>query len=111
MPLWPLLVVLATGAVLVFVLVYGRRWFAGTRDVSDAFWCPVQARDVGVEIQVDVWDGKLIDVKRCSAFSPATAVTCEKRCLAGWARSARASPASVGGGDHDTRNAEAPGAL
>ena len=92
MPLWPLLVVLATGAVLVFVLVRGRRWFTGTRDVSDAFWCPVRAQDVRVEFQVDVWDGTLTDVKRCSAFSPPTAVACEKRCLTAGAVSVQASP-------------------
>lgn len=37
--------------------------------------------NVTAEFQEDPWDAKLVEVNRCSAFSPPTAIACEKPCL------------------------------
>ncbi len=52
-----------------------------TRIVTRAFWCPFRDRAVTAEFQEDAWDGRSLEVTQCSAFSPPTAITCEKRCL------------------------------
>jgi len=52
-----------------------------TRIVPRSFWCPVQGRNVTAEFQEAAWDGKPVEVNRCSAFSPSQAVTCTKVCL------------------------------
>ncbi len=51
------------------------------RTVTRAFWCPFRDRAVTAEFREDAWDGTRLAVKQCSAFSPPTAITCEKRCL------------------------------
>jgi hypothetical protein len=79
--LWPLPVILIVGAVLVVMLRLGPRLFPGTRQTDRAFWCPFRERDVAVEFEEGVWEGDLCDVKRCTAFSPSTAVACDKQCL------------------------------
>lgn len=79
--LWPLLVIAGTGILLLGVLARGRRWFRGTRRVPEAFWCPFREREAGVEFEITAWDGRRVDVSRCTLFTPPTAVTCEKRCL------------------------------
>ncbi len=79
--LWPLLVITAVGAVLIAALRMGPRVFPGSRHAGRAFWCPFRERDVAVQFQETVWDAALRDVERCSAFSPPTAIGCDKKCL------------------------------
>jgi hypothetical protein len=79
--LWPLIVVAAVGLVLVIALVAGRRLFPGSRLLTRAFWCPFQEKDVEVEFEETVWEGRRLDVSRCTFFSPPTAVTCAKGCV------------------------------
>ena len=81
MLIWPLAIVTATGAVLLGVLAAGPRLFRGTRLMTDGFRCPFRERVVSVDFVETVWEGARVDVSRCSAFTPPTAVTCEKRCL------------------------------
>jgi len=52
-----------------------------TRVVTRLFWCPFRERNVTVEFQEEPWDGRPVEVNRCSAFSPPDAVACEKDCL------------------------------
>ena len=71
---------LGTGLALVVWLV-STRFSTVTRVVTRSFWCPIQGRSVTAEFQEAVWDGRLVEVNRCSAFSPSQAVACEKVCL------------------------------
>ena len=79
--LWPLPVILTVGVVLLVMLRMGPRLFPGSRHTDRAFWCPFQTRDVTVRFEETVWEGDLCDVEQCTAFSPSTAVTCDKKCL------------------------------
>jgi hypothetical protein len=79
--LWPLPVIVTVGVVLLVMLRIGPRLFPGTRLTDRAFWCPFKARDVAVQFEETVWDGELCDVEQCTAFSPSTAVACDKKCL------------------------------
>lgn len=79
--LWPLAIILAVGIVLLLVWVRGAYLFPGSRVTTRAFWCPFRGRNVQVGFAEAVWDGRLVDVERCSAFTPPTAVTCDKACL------------------------------
>jgi hypothetical protein len=54
---------------------------AVNRLVTRAFWCPFRRRDVSVDLAERAWDARLVDVTRCSAFEPASAITCDKACL------------------------------
>jgi len=81
MSLWPLAIVLAVGLALTLVLLAGSRLFPGTRSRLTAFRCPFRERDVSVEFEETVWTGEPVDVRRCTVFSPPTAVTCAKGCL------------------------------
>lgn len=75
-----IILALGTGVILVAWLV-STRFPMATRVVTRAFWCPLQARNVTAEFQEAAWDGKLVEVNRCSAFSPPEAVTCDRACL------------------------------
>ncbi len=76
------IVVLALGTAVGLLLVIVFRPLRGvTRAVTRAFWCPFRDRDVTARFQEDAWDGTRLRVTQCTAFSPATAITCEKRCL------------------------------
>lgn len=79
--IWPLAVIVAVGLVLVVVLMMGPRLFRDRRLASAAIRCPVQDRAVAVEFVEAVWDGRRVDVSRCSIFEPSTAVRCDKRCV------------------------------
>lgn len=85
---WPLAFVLAVGVVLVIALLARPRLFGGTQQVVRDFWCPFRGRDVTVEFEETVWDGRLVDVNRCSVFTPPTSVACDKACanLERWPR-------------------------
>jgi len=51
------------------------------RIVTSSLWCPVPKRRVTAEFQEDPWSGKRVEVNSCTAFSPATAIECDKACL------------------------------
>jgi hypothetical protein len=78
---WPLVIVLAVGVVLVGLLIAGPRLFTGIRHVTRAVRCPLRGRNLAVEFETTAWEGKPVDVSRCSAFTPPAAVDCEKLCL------------------------------
>jgi len=63
-------------------LFVGTRFIPkGTRTIVRAFWCPFRWRDVTVEFDEDRFGtGRYLDVKRCTAFTPTSAVTCGKLC-------------------------------
>ncbi len=71
---------LATALALLLIIVFGG--LPGMfRTVRRSFWCPVANRKVTAEFQEEAWDGRPAEVSRCSAFTPPTAITCEKLCL------------------------------
>jgi hypothetical protein len=65
------------------LLVWGvfRAFPQVTRFAERTFWCPFRERNVTVGFQENAWDDRPIDVDRCSAFAPATAVECDRLCL------------------------------
>jgi hypothetical protein len=79
--LYPLVIVVSVGIVLLLALAFGSRLFPGTRLVRNRLWCPVRAKRMRVDVAVTAWDGRAVDVAACAAFSPPDAVTCERRCL------------------------------
>jgi hypothetical protein len=81
MLMWPLAVVVTVGLILAAVILAGQRLFPGTRLFARALRCPARDRDVAVEFVETVWDGTLVDVRQCSAFTPPSAVDCDKQCL------------------------------
>ena len=52
-----------------------------SRTASRSLRCPFADRDVTVEFEEGVWGGPPTGVRRCSAFEPATAITCGRPCL------------------------------
>ena len=71
---------LATAFVLLLLIAFGSLSGA-TRTVTRAFWCPFRAWIVTTEFREEAWDGRPLEVNRCTAFSPPAVVTCEKFCL------------------------------
>jgi len=58
------------------ILVFAARRHRATR----RFHCPLLRRDV--EVESDEWDGRPLDVRRCSGLDPPTDFEfCGKRCL------------------------------
>ena len=77
-----IIIVLALGTALVLLLMAVFGSLPGmTRTVKRSFWCPFRGRNVTAEFQEEAWDGKPVDVNRCSEFTPPTAIICEKFCL------------------------------
>ncbi|HET8576891.1 MAG TPA: hypothetical protein VFO18_07325 [Methylomirabilota bacterium] len=78
----PLIIPLALGAGIVFLLVLAIGVSVGvTERATRAFWCPFRECSVSAEFEQAVWDGKRVDVASCSAFTPPTVVACDKACL------------------------------
>ena len=78
-----LLIVLAVGfGLALFVWGVFRTWPVVNGVVTRALWCPYRRLDVSADFEEDAWSGRAIDVARCSAFQPPSAVTCDKACLA-----------------------------
>lgn len=50
------------------------------RVVTRLFWCRFSKRNVSAEFQ-ECSCGQLIDVTRCTAFKPSSAIACKKDCL------------------------------
>jgi hypothetical protein len=79
--MWPLLLILCTGLLLALALKCGERFAPGTVPRSRTFWCPFVTQNVRVEFEETAWDGQRVEVCRCSAFTPSTAIACDKACL------------------------------
>lgn len=79
--IWPVPIFLLVAAALMVVGLAGRRLFRGTFGFRRAFWCPFLKTNVDVDFRKAVWDGALVDVVGCTAFSPPGDVRCEKSCL------------------------------
>ena len=78
----PLIIPLALGAGVVFLLVLAIGVSVGvTEVVPRSFWCPFRKSPVTAQFEQAVWDGKRLDVTSCSAFTPPTAIACDKACL------------------------------
>lgn len=77
-----IIIVLALGTAAALLLLAAFGSLPGvTRTVTRSFWCPFRLRDVTAEFLEQAWDGKPVEVNRCSAFTPPTAIACEKLCL------------------------------
>jgi hypothetical protein len=72
---------LVAALALLAVRAVGPRLFAGTLGWRYAFRCPVKEQDVNAEFRESVWAGDRLEVERCSAFTPAEDVRCNKACL------------------------------
>lgn len=82
-PLWALAVIVVAGVALVAIGIMGPRLFRGTRPVTvRALLCPRRRQRFDVQFQVTAWEGARVDVSRCAAFSPPSAVACDKACIA-----------------------------
>jgi hypothetical protein len=79
--LLPIPIFLSVAAVLVGVLSTGRRFFPGMVAARRSFRCPFRDESVAVDFKEAVWDGRLVDVAACTAFSPPRDVRCDKACL------------------------------
>lgn len=81
-PSGAIIIVLAvmTAAALLLVAVVGALPGA-IRTVRRSFWCPFLDRSVTAEFREKAWDGRRVGVDRCTAFSPSTAIACEKLCV------------------------------
>ena len=78
--LLPIPIFLSVAAVLVGVLRTGRRLFPGMVTTRRSFRCPFRDERVAVDFKEAVWDGRLVDVAACTAFSPPEDVRCDKAC-------------------------------
>jgi len=72
---------LATAVALLLLVIVFRPFRGVIRTVTRSFWCAVRGQNVTAEFQEAAWDGKPVEVTRCSAFSPPEAIACEKLCL------------------------------
>ena len=77
---------LAWGIVAALVLLFAT--LAASRLVHRRFWCAQAGCEVDVEFEEHGVPGlrRFIAVRRCSAFTPSTAVTCHQACLHGGIR-------------------------
>jgi hypothetical protein len=69
---------LATAVVLLVVRSFGSRLFRGAVTWRYAFRCPADRGEVAAEFRESVWDGRRLNVERCSAFRPSEDVRCDK---------------------------------
>ena len=77
-----LLIVLVTGVgLIVLVWTIFSVFPVVNRVVIRWFWCRFRQRNVSAEFAEDAWNGRPIDVTRCSAFEPPSAISCAKDCL------------------------------
>jgi hypothetical protein len=77
---WIIPSALAAALVLLFVRAFGPRLFGGTLTWRYGFRCPIKEQDVATEFRESAWDGRRLDVERCSAFTPPDDVRCDKAC-------------------------------
>jgi hypothetical protein len=77
-----LLIVLVMGLGLVlFVWAVFTALPVVNRVVTRSLWCRFRKRNVSAEFHEDPWGGRPVDVTRCTAFEPSSAITCDKGCL------------------------------
>jgi hypothetical protein len=77
---WIVPLALAAAVVLIVIRVLGPHLFRGTLTWHYSFRCPGKREDVQADLRESVWDGRRLDVERCSAFSPPENVRCDKAC-------------------------------
>jgi len=77
---WIIPAALVAAVLLLVVRALGPRLFHGTLTWRYGFRCPVDRQEVDAEFRESVWDGRRLDVERCSAFTPADDVRCDKPC-------------------------------
>ncbi len=77
---WIVPAALAAAVILLVIRALGPRLFRRTLTWRYAFRCPVKERDVATEFRESEWDGRRLDVERCSAFDPPEDVRCDKAC-------------------------------
>jgi hypothetical protein len=65
---WTIPGALATAVVLLVVRSFGSRLLRGVVTWGCAFRCPADRADVAAEFRKSAWDGRRLDVERCSAF-------------------------------------------
>ena len=77
-----IIIVLALMTALALLVIIAVGALPGAvRTVRRSFWCPFLDRNVTADFREQAWDGRRVEVDRCTAFSPATAIACEKLCL------------------------------
>lgn len=72
---------LATAVALLLLVTVFRPFRRMIRSVTRSFWCPVRGQNVTARFREAAWDGKPVEVTRCSTFSPPEAIACERLCL------------------------------
>jgi hypothetical protein len=77
---WIIPSALAAALLLLFIRALGPRLFGGTVTWGYGFRCPFKEQDVATEFRESAWDGRRLDVERCSAFTPSDDVRCDKAC-------------------------------
>ena len=84
MPL-SLLIVLAMGfGLALFVWKVSTAWPVVHRVVTRWFWCRFRTQNVNAEFQEDPWSGRRVGINLCTAFTPPSAITCDRECLLLW---------------------------
>lgn len=53
----------------------------GVRRVRRKIWCPIRGTEMQLSLLETAPEGRPLDVTACSAFTPPTAITCDRRCL------------------------------
>ena len=77
-----LLMVLAMGLGLaLFVWKVSTASPVVNRVVTRWFWCRFRTQNVNAEFQEHPWSGRPVGISRCTAFTPPSAITCDKACL------------------------------
>jgi hypothetical protein len=76
-----LALLLGIAVIVTIAMVVGSAAFMRTRTVPRLIRCPVTDHRVAVEFVQLVADGRLVDVRECSAFGPGETVTCDRQCI------------------------------
>jgi hypothetical protein len=77
---WIVPFALAAAVVLLVIRWLGPQLFHSTLTWRYSFRCPGKAQDVDADFRESMWDGRRLDVERCSAFTPSEDVRCNKAC-------------------------------
>lgn len=88
---WPVPVIAGVAVLVLLLLAVVARSLTATRLEREAVQCPVSGKAVSVDWEVDAGTGRRVGIVACTAFTPPTAVACDRACL----RSHVASPAAA----------------
>ena len=77
---WMVPIALAAAVALLVIRALGPHLFRGTLTWRYAFRCPADQRPVDADFRESLWDGRRLDVERCSVFTPPEDVRCNKAC-------------------------------